>query len=74
MSKTGELPLIMRRESYGGIAFDPFDGTMLELDHEGFELTQKVLQHKGFFFNPKNAHLPPKLKRNCTTIVFAICA
>ena len=48
MSKTGEL-LIMRREAYGGIAFDPFDGTMLELDEAGFDVARQTLQHKGFF-------------------------
>ena len=62
MSKTGELPLIMRREAYGGIAFDPFDGTMLELDHEGFDLTQKILEHKGFFFNAEKRAFAAEIK------------
>lgn len=36
-------PLVLRRESFGGILFDPFDGTHLELDEEGFEVARAWL-------------------------------
>jgi len=33
-------PLVLRREAFGGILFDPVDGTHLELDPEGFEVVR----------------------------------
>jgi len=33
-------PLVLRREAFGGILFDPLDGTYLELDPEGFEVVR----------------------------------
>lgn len=38
MSKLAELPLVLRRESFGGVLFDPADATFVELDEEGFDL------------------------------------
>ena len=32
MTSTAALPLTLRRESFGGILFDPLDATFLELD------------------------------------------
>jgi radical SAM protein with 4Fe4S-binding SPASM domain len=37
------LPLTLRRERFGGILFDPTDGTYLELDEEGFDLARRWL-------------------------------
>lgn len=62
MSKTGELPFIMRRESFGGIVFDPFDGTMLELDHAGYDVARRTLQHRGFYFNAEKRQFVRELK------------
>ena len=36
-------PLVLRREPFGGILFDPFDGTHLELDAEAFEVVRALL-------------------------------
>ncbi|MCC6524296.1 MAG: radical SAM protein [Polyangiaceae bacterium] len=33
-------PLVLRREAFGGILFDPVDGTHLELDAGGFEVVR----------------------------------
>lgn len=33
---TAQLPLVLRQESFGGILFDPSDGTTLELDTDGY--------------------------------------
>jgi radical SAM protein with 4Fe4S-binding SPASM domain len=35
-ASTAQLPLILRRESFGGVLFDPSDATYLELDEEAF--------------------------------------
>ena len=36
-------PLVLRREPFGGILFDPLDGTYLELDAEGFGAVHRHL-------------------------------
>lgn len=38
MSNTARLPLVLRREKFGGILFDPADASHLELDQEAFAL------------------------------------
>jgi radical SAM protein with 4Fe4S-binding SPASM domain len=38
-----QQPLVLRREAFGGILFDPFDATHLELDAEGFEVVRAAL-------------------------------
>lgn len=51
MSRVEHLPYILRREPFGGIAFDPADGTMLELDHEAYAVARATLRGRGFFFD-----------------------
>lgn len=51
MSECGTLPVVLRRERFGGIVFDPFDGTMLELDHDGYAVARAVLRQRGFFLD-----------------------
>lgn len=36
-------PLVLRREPFGGIVFDPVDGTYLELDGDGFAAVRRHL-------------------------------
>jgi radical SAM protein with 4Fe4S-binding SPASM domain len=43
-SKLAGLPLVVRRESFGGILFDPGDGTYVELDKEGFGFVRRWLE------------------------------
>lgn len=56
------LPYILRRESYGGIVFDPFDGTMLELDHDGYAIARRLLRGWGFFFERSRRAFSKELK------------
>lgn len=39
--------LLLREESFGGIIFDPFDGTQLDLDREAFALVRGPLPDRG---------------------------
>ena len=45
------MPYVLRREAFGGIVFDPFDGTLLELDHDAYAVAKKTLSGWGFFFD-----------------------
>lgn len=53
MSDTGRLPLVLRREPFGGIVFDPFDGTLLELDDDGYAVARKVLFQGRRLLDPR---------------------
>lgn len=46
MTSTAALPLSLRRESFGGILFDPLDATFLELDEEAFAVLARFA-HDG---------------------------
>lgn|GEM_PF-452872 len=58
-----ELPLVMRKEPFGGIVFDPFDGTMLELDPEAYGVARKTLKGRGLFFSREKREMMRELKR-----------
>jgi radical SAM protein with 4Fe4S-binding SPASM domain len=58
-----ELPLVLRREPFGGIVFDPFDGTMLELDHEAYEVARKTLKGLGLFFRKEKREMMRHIKQ-----------
>ncbi len=44
-SPTERLPLILRRESFGGIVFDPASGTHIELDKEAMDLVVRLFEY-----------------------------
>lgn len=62
ISNTGQLPLLLREESFGGIVFDPFDATMLELDHEAFEVAKALTHGSRFLFGSKRRAMFKTLK------------
>ena len=63
-NQTVDLPFILRPESYGGIVFDPFDGTLLELDHDAYDVARKTLMGTGFFLNRARREMSFELKRH----------
>jgi len=60
------MPLLLRPEHFGGIVFDPRDGTLLHLDHEGYRVARLMLSGKQFFVDPAKRAFSKKLKNQLT--------
>ncbi|MBN2535471.1 MAG: radical SAM protein [Spirochaetales bacterium] len=65
-SNTALLPLIVRKEDFGGILFDPADATFLELDHEALDLVSAFLKNTGLTLNKKEMEFIKTIKKNIT--------
>lgn len=61
-SPTAHLPLTLRQEPFGGILFDPFDATMLELDHEAFDVAKTLARPAAFCLSRKRRRMRKLLK------------
>ncbi|MFW5829776.1 MAG: radical SAM protein [Planctomycetota bacterium] len=57
------LSYILRPEAFGGIVFDPLDGTQLELDHEAYALAKRVLRGGGLYWDRGKRAFARQLKR-----------
>lgn len=60
MSRTTDraaLPLVLRREPFGGILFQPADATQLELDAEGYRVVRAWLAGEGGASDEERAFL-----------------
>jgi hypothetical protein len=62
------LPLVLRRERFGGILFDPFDGTHLELDPSGFELIRDWLTQGREPATPEERDFLASVRREMPTV------
>ncbi len=58
-----ELPLILRPEPFGGIVYDSFDSTMLELDAEAYQVARTVLKGHGLVFGREKRAMRRELLR-----------
>ena len=45
--RLGQLPMVLRREYFGGVMFDPADATFIELDAEGYALLRDFARDPG---------------------------
>lgn len=54
---------LVRPEPFGGLVFDADDGTMLELDHEGFAVARRLLSGWGIWLTPAQRAFAAQLRR-----------
>ena len=53
---------LLRREPFGGIVWDPLDGTQLELDHEGYGVARELLCGRGIFWRGEKRAFARRLR------------
>lgn len=63
-SYTGLLPIIIRKENFGGIVFDPAQATLLELDHEAIQLVSAFLRNTRMSLNKREKKFISIIKKN----------
>jgi radical SAM protein with 4Fe4S-binding SPASM domain len=62
MSDTSSLPITLRQESFGGILFDPFDGALVEVDHDAYRAVLDFTRSDPPWTDPQPQALLKKLR------------